>query len=326
MNTDLEILRALRNAGGGGVSGAELAQSLGISRAAIWARIEALRSLGYAIEASPHLGYQLVSSPDVLHADDLLSRLGKVQVVGREIHVFQETTSTSDLIERMARDGVREGVAVFAESQSRGRGRLGRAWLSTKGKGLWFSVLLRPAIRPLEATRLTVTSATALSRAIQSVTGLVVGIKWPNDLLIQGRKVGGILTEMSAELDRVRHIVLGIGIDVNQEAADFPVEIRRVATSLRQELKRPVSRAELATAVLRELDADYGRMIGGRFPEVVEEWERQCVTLGRDVSIRAGDRETRGRAEALDESGALLLRTEHGRLERVVGGDVTLLK
>lgn len=326
MNTDFEILRALRRGGEVGVSGAELANSLGISRAAIWARVEALRGLGYAIEASPHVGYRLISAPDVLHADDLRSRLGDVRVIGREIQVFTETTSTSDVVERMARDGVREGAAVFAESQTRGRGRLGRAWLSAKGKGLWFSVLLRPKVRPLEATRLTVASAVALGRAIAGVTGLAAGIKWPNDLLIRGRKVAGILTEMSAELDRVRHIVLGIGVDVNHEASDFPSELRRHATSLRLELGRPVARAELAAAALRELDADYARMCSGRFAEVVEDWERQCVTIGKDVSIRTGDRECRGRAEALDESGALLLRTEHGHLERIVGGDVTLLK
>src|SRR5256714_15186170 len=136
MSVDAEILKALRGAGDGAVSGAELSQQLRVSRAAVWARIEELRALGYDIEASPHLGYQLVSAPDVLHADDLLSRLGKTKVIGRDIRVFRETTSTNDIVDKLARDGVKEGVVVFAESQTKGRGRLGRKWLSPARKGL----------------------------------------------------------------------------------------------------------------------------------------------------------------------------------------------
>src|SRR5690349_24567868 len=160
MSLDLEILSALRRAGS--VSGAELSQRLGVSRAAVWARIEDLRVLGYEIEASPHQGYRLVSVPDVLHADDLLSRLPGAAVIGRDIRVFEETTSTNDVVEKLARDGVKEGVVVFAEAQSKGRGRLGRRWLSPPRQGLWFSVLLRPSLHPQAATQLTVASATAL--------------------------------------------------------------------------------------------------------------------------------------------------------------------
>lgn len=326
MNTDLEILKALRQGGSAGLSGAELAARLGISRAAIWARIESLRTLGYAIEASPHLGYRLLHSPDVLHADDLQSRLTMPRIIGREVHVFQETTSTSDIVEKLARDGVPEGVVVFAESQTRGRGRLGRRWASPVGKGLWFSILLRPGLRLQEATRFTVASGTALSRAIHAVTRLPVEIKWPNDLLIRGRKVAGILTELSAEVDRVRHLSLGIGMNVNQEGNDFPPELRTIATSLQIESGQPVGRAELAAAVLEELERDYARIRDGQFEAIAEEWEKQCVTLGHAVVIRVGERECRGHAEALDEAGALLLRTEHGHLERIVGGDVSVVK
>src|SRR5208283_5115974 len=235
---------ALRTAGDGAVSGAELSREFGVSRAAIWARVEDLRSLGYDIEASPHHGYRLLSAPDVLHADDLLSRLGKTKVIGRDIRVFQETTSTNDVIERLARDGVKEGVVVFAETQTRGRGRLGRKWMSPPRRGLWFSVLLRPDLRPQEATRLTVASATALRRAIESQTGLKPEIKWPNDILVYGKKVAGILTELSAELDRIKYVILGIGVDVNLDAREFPAEFRKLATSLKAELDRPISRAD----------------------------------------------------------------------------------
>ena len=325
MTTDAKILTALR-ANADGVSGAEIAEQLGVTRAAIWGHIEDLRRLGYDIEAGPHFGYRLVSAPDALYADDLLARLGKTKIVGRDIHVFEQTTSTNDVIERLARDGVKEGAVVFAEAQTKGRGRLGRAWLSPARKGLWFSVLLRPDLRPQETTRLTVASAAALRRAIQSNTGLEPEIKWPNDIVIHGRKVAGILTELSAELDCVKHVILGIGVDVNLGANEFPAELRKTATSLRIEAGETVSRPELATAILRELDHDYARVCGHGFAGVADEWEAHCTTIGRAVTIQIGGRRVSGRAESLDDDGALLLRTEHGHLERITGGDVTLEK
>jgi BirA family biotin operon repressor/biotin-[acetyl-CoA-carboxylase] ligase len=326
MSLDTQILNALRAARDGAVSGADLSQKLHVSRAAIWARIEDLRSLGYDIEASPHRGYRLLSAPDVLHADDLISRLGKTEVIGRDIRVFEETTSTNDVIEKLARDGVKEGVVVFAESQTRGRGRLGRKWMSPAKRGLWFSVLLRPDLRPQETTRLNVASATALRRAIESQTGLKPEIKWPNDILIHGKKVAGILTELSGELDHVKYVVLGIGVDVNLSQGDFPTELRKLATSLKAELGKPVSRPELAVVILRELDRDYARITSGQFAAVADEWEEHGTTIGQEVTIRTGDRRIRGRAESLGEDGELLLRTEHGHLERIIGGDVTLDK
>lgn len=325
MTTDAKILSALR-ANPDSVSGTDLAEQLNISRAAVWARIEELRRLGYEIEAGPHFGYRMLAEPDVLLADDLLARLGKTKVIGRDIRVFEQTTSTNDVIEKLARDGVREGAVVFAEAQTRGRGRLGRRWISPGRKGLWFSILLRPELRPQEATQLTVASATALRRAIQQQTGLQPEIKWPNDILIGGKKVAGILTELHAELDRVRYVILGIGVDVNLGAGEFPPELRKLATSLKIESGRTISRAELATAILCGLDADYARIGGGGFAKVADEWEAHCQTIGRNVTIQIGERRLRGRAEALDDDGALLLRTEHGRLERVIGGDVTLEK
>ena len=323
MTTDAKILSALR-AGAAGVSGADLAEQLAISRAAVWARIEDLRKAGYDIEAGPHFGYRLVSSPDALHADDLLARLGKTKVVGRDIQVFEQTTSTNDVAEKFARDGVKEGAVVFAESQTKGRGRLGRKWLSPTRKGLWFSVLLRPELRPPETMQLMVASATALRRAIKTAAGLAADIKWPNDLLIGGKKVAGILTELSAEMDRVRHVILGIGVDVNQDAAEFPPELRKTATSLKIESGEEISRAGLAVEILRELDFDYARIRAGKFAAVADEWEAACVTIGKDVTIHVGDRNFRGRAESLDDAGALSVRTEHGHLERITGGDVTL--
>jgi BirA family biotin operon repressor/biotin-[acetyl-CoA-carboxylase] ligase len=316
MTTDAKILSALR-ANPDGVSGAQLAEQLKISRAASWSRIEELRRVGFDIAASPHFGYRIAGEPDALLADDLLARLGKTKVVGRDIRVFQETTSTNDIVEKLARDGVKEGVVVFAESQTKGRGRLGRKWISPAYKGLWFSILLRPDLRPPEVPQLTVASAIALRRAIESETGLKPEIKWPNDILIRGKKVAGILTELSAEVDRVKHIILGIGIDANLDASEFPAELKKAATSLKIETGETIS---------RELDFDYARICGGKFHAVADEWESGCATIGKNVSVQMGARKIRGCAESLDDGGALLVRTEHGHLERVTGGDVTLEK
>jgi BirA family biotin operon repressor/biotin-[acetyl-CoA-carboxylase] ligase len=201
---------------------------------------------------------------------------------------------------------------------------MGRRWISPAGKGLWFTVLLRPEIPPQGATQLTIAAATALSRAITQQTGIVPEIKWPNDVLIRGRKVAGILTEMTAELDHLKDVLLGIGMDVNLESNDFPPALRKTATSLRIETGQKVSRAELAVAILRELERDYELVKRGDFEAIAEQWQERCTTLGRQVAIRMGDRVIRGRAESLDEDGALLVRCAHGHLERVIGGDVTI--
>lgn len=323
---DTIILATMRQAGEGGASGAELAKQLGVSRAAVWARIEELRKLGYDIAASPHHGYVLRAAPDALHADDLHARLGTTRVVGREIRVFKETGSTNDVVDRLAHDGVAEGVVVFAETQAQGRGRLGRRWLSPPGKGLWFSLLLRPNLSPTAATQLTVISAVAVVRAIGLETGLQPAIKWPNDIVFGPRKCAGILIELSAEIDHIRHAVLGIGLDVNLAPEEFPAELCGLATSLRAEAGQPVDRPALAAALLRELDHVYARLREGGFAQIADEWMQRCSTLGRRVRLRVGDRTFSGTAEALDDEGALLVRNEHGRMERILGGDVTMEK
>ena len=193
-------------------------------------------------------------------------------------------------------------------------------------KGLWFSVLLRPRLHPQAVTQLTIASATALVRAIHSQTGLAAEIRWPNDIVIRGRKVAGILTEMNAELDTVKYVILGIGVDVNLSASEFPPDLRKLATSLRIETGEMLGRATLASEILRELDRDYARVCSCQFELVADEWEERSNTIGRAVVIQMGDRRIQGRAESLDADGALLLRTQHGHLERIISGDVTVEK
>jgi BirA family transcriptional regulator, biotin operon repressor / biotin---[acetyl-CoA-carboxylase] ligase len=324
MTLDAQILSALRQAGPDGIGAATLALRLRQDSAVLAQRVSELRGLGYDIEATPHFGFRLIGVPDLLHADDLISRLSPHRIIGRDIQVFQQTNSTNDVVEKLARDGVAEGVVVFAESQTKGRGRLGRKWISPPEEGLWFSVLLRPKLPPASVTQLTIAAATAVARAIQAQSSLAPQIKWPNDILINSRKVAGILTELSAELDQVRYVVIGIGVDVNVK--EFPPELDGIATSLSMEAGRRFLRGEIAAAILAELDADYARIKRGEFAALAEEWEQHCITLGRRVQIHIGDRTVSGRAESLDNDGALLLRTDHGHLERIVGGDVTLEK
>ncbi|MBT5704849.1 biotin--[acetyl-CoA-carboxylase] ligase [Verrucomicrobia bacterium] len=326
MTRDTKILRELYRVAERGISGAALAERMGVSRAAIWSRIDELRKVGFEIDASPHLGYRLVSSPDRLFGDDLMARLPEGIVIGRQIQVFKETASTNEIAERLGRDGVEEGAVVLSEFQSKGRGRLGRTWFSPGGKGILMSVLLRPALRPPEVTRLTIIGATAAVRAIERCTTVRPSIKWPNDVMMGSRKLAGILTEMNAEPDRVRYVVVGIGLNVNQSREDFPPELDGISGSLNLEAGTLVDRPALAAAMIEELDRDYHRVMNGGFTEVAAEWQSKCGTLGCEVSVQFGDSVVKGLAEAIDEDGALLVRTEGGVIQRITGGDVSLTK
>lgn len=269
------------------------------------AALEELDQLGYVIERKPQLGYRLVESPDRLIADDLLARV-QPQVIGKHILVFEETASTNDVVARLAPGHRGEGLVVYAESQTKGRGRHGRVWASPRGKGLWFSVLLRPTF-PL--SRVTVAASVAVAR----VAGKEARIKWPNDVTIDGRKLAGILTEV-----RDGVAILGIGVNVNCRGKDLPAELQ--ATSIKTE-----DRPGLAAQLLSELDGLY-RQAEDDFSSISAEWARLCTTLGKQIAVRMGDRRIEGHAQALDEDGALLIRRDSGRIERVLGADLTLEK
>lgn len=324
MKSDVEMLRALYQAGAEGISVNSLAVKTGADQASIRAQIQEWRRIGFQIEASPHFGYRLLETPHRLLGEDIASRLGPVKVVGRQIQVFRETSSTNEVALRLAGDGVAEGAVVFAERQSRGRGRLGRAWFGSTGKSVLTSLLLRPSLRPAEAARLTIIAAAATVRAIEKLTTVRPSIKWPNDVIVGERKLAGILTEMRAEPDRIHYLVLGIGLNVNQTKTDFPEPLRRRCSSLQILTEQVWNRATVAAALLKELDWDYQRMKEGRFAEVAAEWQSRCATLGRQVAVQFGKSIIHGRAEAIDGDGALLLRTGTGLVKRILGGDVLL--
>ncbi len=322
MTTGTAILEVFYQAAGQFVSLTELERVLKLPAAGVTAELGELKELGYKIEAHPHLGYRLLETPERLTADDIRARL-KTRVIGSEILVFDQTSSTNDVIAHMATSQRGEGIVVFAESQTKGRGRHGRTWASPRGKGLWFSVLLRPKLKPAAAARITVAASVAVARAVRRTSGLNARIKWPNDVTVNGKKVAGVLTELSAEKDEILSAILGIGINVNCRQEDFPPDVSKVATSLELEAGRVFDRVALAAGVLQALDDCYG-VAQTDFDSIVAEWAKLSTTLGKQLVVTIGARRVEGHAQALDDDGALLLRRDNGQVERILGGDVVV--
>ncbi|MCM8765245.1 MAG: biotin--[acetyl-CoA-carboxylase] ligase [Candidatus Omnitrophica bacterium] len=301
----------------GYLSGEEISERLGISRAGVWKQIENLRSLGYEIEAFPHRGYRLVSAPDRLLPEEISWELG-TEFMGRNIFSFETLDSTMDFAYELGIKKFPEGTIVCSETQKKGRGRLGRNWFSPKYKGLYFSILLRPKILPQEASQLTILSAVAVSTAIKEITALECLIKWPNDILVNGEKVGGILTEMQAEIDAVRFVIIGIGINVNTEKRNLPPQ----ASSLKEEKGEKVSRIELFKGILQKIEKYYLLFQDKGFSPILQEWKRHSSILGHQIKIIAHSKTIEGEAIDLDSQGALLVRKDSGFIEKVLVGDV----
>ncbi|MCR5757232.1 MAG: biotin--[acetyl-CoA-carboxylase] ligase [Selenomonas sp.] len=319
-NTILEILRAGRDQY---ISGEEIADKLGVSRTAVWKHIKEMRAQGYDIESHARSGYRLRETPDALLAGEIRHGL-KTKIIGQEIICHEEIDSTNNEAKRLARQGAKEGTVVVAESQTGGKGRLERQFFSPQGKGIWFSVILRPRFLPQDAPKCTLMAAVAVARAMMEF-GLQPGIKWPNDLLYDNKKLVGILTEMSAEMDGINYIVIGTGINVNIEPSDFPEDIREVATSLSIMKGEALPRVSFFQSVLQALDDLYVRVQCEGFAPVLEEWRKYNITLGQEVKVigvRDGEVYT-GKAVDIDEDGALLVDTSKGR-QRVLAGDVSI--
>jgi BirA family transcriptional regulator, biotin operon repressor / biotin---[acetyl-CoA-carboxylase] ligase len=312
----LQVLRGAADA----ISGEGLAAHLGLTRAAVWKRVNRLKARGYVIEGSPRRGYRLLAVPDKLLPEEVLEGL-KTRTFTGPVHHFETLDSTNDLAKELAVQGAPEGTVVVAEAQTGGRGRLGREWNSPPGVGLYVSLVLRPMLPPMELPQITLTTAVAVVRAVRRVTGVAPGIKWPNDLLVNGKKLGGILTEMETESDRIRHVVVGLGLNVNNP--EFPPELAATATSLTLTAGGTFSRVNLLKAWLEEFEELYGRFLNQGFPEILEEWKGYAVTLGRAVTVRQGPREISGQAMDVAPDGALLLRTNTGEMVRVTSGEIT---
>lgn len=317
------ILRLLKENPTDFVSGEDICKSLKVTRTAIWKHIQALRDDGYEIEARPRAGYRLAGAPDRLYPEEIRDGLA-TRYIGRQVFYSPSISSTNDLAKELARNGAGEGSLVVAEEQTGGKGRLGRGWASPRYKGIWFSLILYPQVNPPEAAQITMLAAVALASAVREVTEVEAGIKWPNDLLAGGKKICGILTELSAEMERINHLVVGAGINANQDAGDFPAEFREAATSLKLESGRPVSRVRLLQVALGEFESWYTAWLAGGFAPVLAKWKEMSVTLNRPVRVNTMTNSWEGWAEDVDEDGALLLRLPGGKIQRFVSGEVSL--
>ena len=319
-----EVLELLNSHGGEYLSGEAMSQTLGVSRAAVWKAVEGLRKEGYQVDSAPNRGYRLAAAPDILRAGELSAGL-KGCLVGRELLCLPTVDSTNNEIKRRAAVGAPDGLAVLAEEQTQGRGRRGHSFSSPAGKGLYCSVMLQPPFPPDVLSELTAWTAVAVCRALEACCGLSAGIKWTNDVIVNGRKICGILTELEFEGETLQtsHVIVGIGINMAQTPQDFGPELDPIATSLLQELGRPVRKAELAVCLLRALDHMYAS-----FPRekarYLEEYRRRCVTLGRQVYLVRGEERIPAFAEEVDGDFALICRMEDGSRRKVTAGEVSV--
>ena len=317
-----QILNLLKQAGDNFLSGEYLAETLNVSRTAIWKHIKALRDSGYDIESVPRNGYRLLHSPDLLSAEEVKNSLS-TKILGSDIKYFTTTDSTNNQAKKLALDGAVDGTIVISEEQNGGRGRLSRSFFCPKYKCIWFSVILRPDFLPQEAPKCTLLAAVAVTKAIYDVTGVKVGIKWPNDILYNGKKLVGILTEMSAEMERINYIVLGIGIDVNISVEETPEDIRDIMTSLSQITGKKVSRLELLNKLLYHLEQLYIMAQKQSFAPILDEWRKYSITLNQEIKVISGNDVTYGEAVDIDDDGALLVKI-NGQIKRVLAGDVSI--
>ncbi|MFC1548732.1 biotin--[acetyl-CoA-carboxylase] ligase [Candidatus Omnitrophota bacterium] len=304
------------------ISGEEISDALGFSRASVWKYIKKLREEGYHIEAVPHLGYRLRSTPDKMYGYDISCGLKTKSIGKKDILYFDSIGSTNNKAYELAEAGEPEGTLVIAESQTHGKGRIGRKWMSPKGTGIYMSLILRPDVEADEIPSVTLITAAAIISALKKVYSLKAKMKWPNDILIGGKKVCGILTEIKAQPDRVEFLVLGIGINVNTPSSKLPPE----GTSLKNECGRHIDRVELAKNMLVEIEKDYSKFSKKGFAALREECMDYSLTLGKRVKVSEHHRSIEGVAVDIDEKGALIVKTDNGELKRVFSGDVVLCR
>ncbi len=305
------------------VSGERISAELGISRAAVWKHVEQLRAAGYRIAARRAGGYRLVSPPDRLLPREIARQLATTRFGRRVVH-WEEIDSTNVQAARLARAGAAEGTLAVAERQTRGRGRLGRTWVSPAHVNLYASVVLRPTLPPAQAPQICLAAAVAVARTLDGLAPGRVAIKWPNDCLLDGRKVAGMLTEMSAELDRVHWVVLGIGVNLNAGTRGFSPELRATATSVRLATGRRVDRVAFTAALCGALEGVYDRLLDRGFESLVDDWEAYSCLTGRDVTVDCAGRRVAGRVRGLDGAGRLILAAPQGE-EHIVAGDVSVV-
>ena len=326
-----EILTLLRNREDY-ISGQELCNRFGVSRTAVWKVMNNLKEEGYVIEAVQNKGYKLVSSPDIMDEHEIKSRL-RTRWAGSKLYYYQETGSTNTDAKGLAEQGDPHGTLVVADMQTGGKGRRGRSWQSSAGTTIAMSIVCRPDFMPDRASMLTLVMGLSVAQAIREVTGLDSSIKWPNDIVVNGKKVCGILTEMSAELDYIQYLVIGVGINVNNGAdlpapergQTFPEEIRDMATSLFLETGKRIPRAELIAAVMDRFEQNYETFLQKEDLSELSDTYNQCL-VNRNQEVRVLDPKGSydGFARGIDDQGNLLVEKADGTIEKVYSGEVSV--
>lgn len=321
MKTD--ILKLLRESESY-VSGQQLCEHFGVSRTAVWKVIQQLKEEGYQIEAVRNKGYRITDIPDVMTREELESRMvGNTKWAGQKLYVYEEIDSTNIRAKQLGETGEPHGTLVVANRQSAGRGRRGRNWESPEGCGVYLSVLLRPEFTPDRASMLTLVMAYSVAKALKECTGLDVQIKWPNDIVINGKKLVGILTEMSTEIDYINHVVVGVGINVNTEI--FPEEIEDKATSLRIECGYKIQRSFIVAEVMKQFEQDYEMFLQKKdLSWFREKYDQLLVNCGREVMIHGAVEPYAAHALGISDTGELLVRLEDGSVEAVYAGEVSV--
>ncbi|KUP08037.1 biotin--acetyl-CoA-carboxylase ligase [Bacillus coahuilensis m2-6] len=317
------LVQSLGESNGEFVSGQRIAEIMGCSRTAVWKHIEELRQEGYVVEAVRKKGYRIMSSPDTVSAIEIQNGL-KTKKLGQHIIHYDTIDSTQKIAHQLVQEGAPEGTMVISEEQTIGRGRLTRNWYSPKYTGIWMSIILRPNLPPVKAPQFTLITAVAVAKAITEVTGLEAEIKWPNDILIQGRKVTGILTELVAESDRINAIIIGIGMNVNQTVEDFPEELKTVATSLLIEGNEPSKRSELVKEILIGLEKYYALYMTEGFYPIKLLWESYAISIGKQVIARTFNETIEGTALGITDDGVLRLQDKNNRIHKIYSADIEM--
>lgn len=315
----LEVLRAKSHAY---ISGEQLSRELNMSRTAVWKHVNTLRDLGYKVEAITSVGYKLVSSPELLLPLEIKNGLN-TRFIGQNIHWEYEVSSTNSLALQLADQNAVEGTLVVSESQKQGRGRIGRSWISQPETGIYMSLILRPSFVPMKAPCITFISAIALVEALKEILGIDAKIKWPNDVMINGKKTAGILTELRAEMESIHYIIVGIGINVNN--THFPKDLRHKVTSLAIERKEKVSRIRLLQAILRAFERWYLLALSDQPGPTFERWRELSCTVGQQIEVNLGDEVLKGLATRLEPNGSLYLQLDSGEERQILAGDVTMV-
>lgn len=318
----MKMLDAFTKSGDEFVSGQHLADVLNCSRTAVWKHIEELRKEGFILEAVKRRGYRIIKAPEHFGADEIRFGL-QTEKLGRNIHYEESVGSTQKIASRLVLEGAPEGTIVIAEEQVAGRGRMDRSWHSPKYTGIWMSVILRPNIPPQKAPQLTLMTAVAVVQAMEEA-GLHPQIKWPNDILLNGKKATGILTELQADADRIQAVIIGIGINVNQKLEDYPEELQAIATSMSIEAGKDLDRAKILQQVLYHLEKLYTLYLEKGFLPVKLLWESYAITIGKTITAKSITQTIHGKALGINEEGVLLIEDEKGELHHIYSADIEL--